>query len=116
MMFKISIVLISLLGLAFCLDLKAQNAYEQTEGEIKCDPNVPTLSAGDFMMSSKKDFDDYKLKNLPFILAISDSTCEQCCQGELILKELKDIVNDDIKILRVDMSKYQGKFVFPLIL
>jgi hypothetical protein len=52
-----------------------------------------------------------------FILAISDSGCEHCCQGELILAQIVNLFKTDkgvaykgkaIPIVRIDSRKYRG--------
>lgn len=83
---------------------------DNEELTIGCDPELPNLSVGDFSLYSiGPEFEDFKILNkgkqnckfgficdnfwvnyvqIAFILAISDSTCDNCCKGEVMLHEI----------------------------
>ena len=95
----------------------AQEDIQNKKQEIQCRSNLPPLAIGDFVMKNAKDFKDFKLEHEIYILAVSDTKCEKCCQGEIILDELNELSKHDkilydkqrIPIVRVDLQTYQGK-------
>ena len=69
-------------------------AYIEDNEELRsgCDPSIPNLSIGDyFLTASNPSLSEFKKKNKTFILAISDSTCDNCCKGEIMLKSIQDL-------------------------
>lgn len=77
-----------------------------------CRADAPTLSVGDFMVNNT-NWLPFKKNNKLFILSISDSKCETCCQDEPLLRFLKgSMLNNTysykgkkIPIARIDTSK-----------
>jgi hypothetical protein len=78
------VILLALLG--FCILAKEPETLDASNPH-NCDPNTPNLSVGNLVVSTEKDLDD--IKKFTFILGISDSTCEKCCQGEYLLKQIE---------------------------
>jgi len=68
-------------------EYKAQSDKKQEEGTRVapgCKKEMPTLSIGDHLVSSAKQWKDLKKKKL-FIASVSDSLCLTCCQDEPLL-------------------------------
>ena len=80
------------------------------------DPNLPTLKIGDYFVKSKKDLQEYEKTHKVFIVGVSDSSCEKCWYGEIILGELNELFinkklaykGKPIPIVRIDL-KYFGR-------
>lgn len=83
-------------------------AYIEDNEELRvgCNPRLPNLSVGDFFVdNSTLSLKEYKAKNKVFILALSDSTCDNCCKGENLLEEIRQM------FIAGDIS-YKGKHLF----
>lgn len=111
-------LLLCLLVLASLVICQSEDVEESQRRKIEWDPNLPTLSVGDFYFDNGKDFQDFKISHQIFVLAVSDSSCEKWCQGEIVVNELNRMFKNGqvqyqgspIPIVRVDLQKYQGEF------
>ncbi|CAI2386410.1 unnamed protein product [Moneuplotes crassus] len=91
-------------------------AYIEDNEDIinDCHPDFPNLSIGDhFLEEEGFDLKTYKSNHKIFVLGISDSICENCCKGEILLGQLNQLFkaskisykNNPIPIVRVDINK-----------
>ena len=79
-----------------------------------CRADAPTLSVYDIMMDDT-NWISFKKKNKIFILGISNSECETCCQNEPLLRFMQGSMKNKtysykgkkIPIARIDTSKKQ---------
>lgn len=84
-----------------------------------CNPDLPTLSVGDFNVSDSEGLTGFKNKYNLFILSVSDSFCEECCKSEIMLKSIQDHIkygrvgyrNEQIPIVRLDYSEHHESLV-----
>jgi hypothetical protein len=88
-----------------------------------CDPNIPNLSVGDYYVTTLDELREFKAKHNVYLVGISSSRCDKCCQGEIIMDQVhKAFVNKEvaykgkqIPVLRIDFMNFidlQSKF-FP---
>ena len=81
-------------------------------GVQKCEEGLPTLSiASDTILRSKQEWDDFLDKNPFFVLGLTDSTCNKCCDTEPILNELQFLVKDKAVISYPEVNKKKKKIV-----
>ena len=56
------------------------------KGFAPCDDELPTLSvASENTIKSMAEWDDFQAKNPFYVVGAADSTCEKCCDSEVIL-------------------------------
>jgi hypothetical protein len=57
--------------------------------EDRCDKDLPTLSVGiENLIKTKPEWDQFVRENPLFVVGGADSTCEACCDSEVILRDL----------------------------
>lgn len=99
-------------------EVRAKNpelAYIDNPQNLKygCKVNLPTMSVGDYFVNSTEiSLNQYKQEHEVFILAMTDTTCDSCCRGEVLLDEIYQMFKagdisykgKPIPIVRVDIS------------
>mmetsp|Transcript_7003 Transcript_7003/g.6186 ORF Transcript_7003/g.6186 Transcript_7003/m.6186 type:complete len:616 (-) Transcript_7003:23-1870(-) len=119
MMYKLTLYLLLLLVI---FSTKAQeeglpqeeNVEPDTPGINKCDDNLPILSVGDYNITEERDISFYKQRYDIFILAISDSGCEECCHTEVMLNSVHEYITNksvgykdlEIPLVRLDYANF----------
>ena len=82
-------------------DLKEEDLIDKPAKGCRAD--APTLSVGDFRVNNS-NWLPFKKSNKIFILSISNSNCEKCCQDEPLLRFLQGS-------MRNNTYSYKGKKV-----
>ncbi|CAI2362257.1 unnamed protein product [Moneuplotes crassus] len=112
MLRKICLLLSILLVLATA-EKKDLTEYVSDEG-IKCRQDTPAMTIGDEFIGYRENLAHFQEKYEVFILGISDSSCDICCGGEIILEQITELFrnesllynNANIPIVRLDVQKH----------
>lgn len=87
--------------------------YKNSEG-LNCKQDTPTLTIGDEFVGYRDNLMAYQERFGTFILSVSRNDCNECCIGEIILRQIMQLFEKgdlqyngkSIPIVRLDIAKH----------